>query len=77
MRAPSETARLFVTQAVAKVAAELERDGLVPAADHSPHDAAFAVLLDQLVRLVADRTGPVGVYVLSQAFAASVQQASR
>ena len=76
MRAPSETARLFVTQAVAKVAAELERDGLVPA-DHSPHDAAFAVLLDQLVRLVADRTGPVGVYVLSQAFAASVQQASR
>ena len=73
MRAPSDTARLFVVQAVGKLAVELERAGLVPTG-HSPEDAAFAVLVDQLVRLVAERTGPVGVYVLSQAFAASVQR---
>ena len=38
MRSPSDTARLFVTQAVAKVAAELERAGLV-SAGHSPEAA--------------------------------------
>ena len=76
MRAPSETARLFIVQAVAKLAIEIEQAGLVPAG-HSPEDAAFALLLDQLVGLVAERTGPVGVYVLAQAFAASVQRVDR
>lgn len=66
--------RATVAAAVTLLAFWIEQGGALDG--YGPEQAAEILLVEQVVRLVSERRGPVGVYILARAFAAAVRPAT-